>query len=905
MECWIRKQDHITFYQQVDDFVRTGVVIEEKDIKGTSGAYLVSSNLEIQAGAKKTWYLVAEVAQDRANVSNLIEKISKGEDQLIEALVQDTIVTKRGLEELVCKSDGFQLSADKMNTGRHVSNVMFNIMRGGIFEEGHEVVIDDFLAYLKVINLRIFNEYSSSFDKNQDLTYHQLIEKSEAIGDADLIRITYEYLPLTFSRRHGDPSRPWNKFHIDLKYSNGSKKRSYEGNWRDIFQNWEALAYAYPDYTMGMIFKFLNATTIDGYNPYRVTRQGIDWEIIEPDDPWSYIGYWGDHQIIYLQKLLECANRHNPVTLNKWLSEKVFVYANVPYDIRSYEDILNNHKDTVDFNYDREKEIEARVNEIGADGKLVMVDESLIRATMLEKILVTLLAKLSNFVPEGGIWLNTQRPEWNDANNALVGNGVSMVTLYYMRRFCTFLKETILDVENTFKIHEEVSEFFDSISKEMKFHANKLKSNFSDQERKIFVVQVGHAGSVYRSKAYAGFSGKDSTIDRADNKNFLNLVLGYIDHSIQANKRRDGLYHTYNLLQFEGNTLKLEGLYEMLEGQVAILSSGYLNGKECLEVLDWLKMSKMYREDQYSYCLYPNRNIPHFLMKNEIPAKFAENSKLIQQLKKDSNSHLVIFDNAGLAYFNGQVKNAADIDKRLNDLEDYKELVKVERTEILGVFEQMFDHKSFTGRSGTFFAFEGLGSIYWHMVSKLLNAVQENIRWHLNNLNDEEKSRLVQHYYEIRAGIGINKSPDLYGAFPTDPYSHTPSHKGAQQPGMTGQVKEDVLNRWAELGVEVSNGIVSFNPKFLNLDEFLKDDDKFEYFAIDGHWESLRILKGQLVFTYCQVPIVYQRSEVERIHIQYKSSSTELDGISLRSTDSRELFNRTGKIRSICVYLNL
>jgi hypothetical protein len=35
---------------------------------------------------------------------------------------------------------------------------------------------------------------------------------------------------------------------------------------------------------------------------------------------------------------------------------------------------------------------------------------------------------MSNFIPEGGIWMNTQRPEWNDANNALVGNGVSMVT---------------------------------------------------------------------------------------------------------------------------------------------------------------------------------------------------------------------------------------------------------------------------------------------------------------------------------------------------------------------------------------------------------------------------------------------------------------------------------------------
>jgi hypothetical protein len=35
--------------------------------------------------------------------------------------------------------------------------------------------------------------------------------------------------------------------------------------------------------------------------------------------------------------------------------------------------------------------------------------------------------------------MNTQR-QWNDANNALVGNGVSMVTLNYLNRFILFIK---------------------------------------------------------------------------------------------------------------------------------------------------------------------------------------------------------------------------------------------------------------------------------------------------------------------------------------------------------------------------------------------------------------------------------------------------------------------------------
>ena len=29
-----------------------------------------------------------------------------------------------------------------------------------------------------------------------------------------------------------------------------------------------------------MICRFLNASTADGYNPYRITRAGIDWEVM-------------------------------------------------------------------------------------------------------------------------------------------------------------------------------------------------------------------------------------------------------------------------------------------------------------------------------------------------------------------------------------------------------------------------------------------------------------------------------------------------------------------------------------------------------------------------------------------------------------------------------------------------
>ena len=68
-----------------------------------------------------------------------------------------------------------------------------------------------------------------------------------------------------------------------------------------------------------------------------------------------------------------------------------------------------------------------------------------------------------------------------------------------------------------------------------------------------------------------------------------------------------------------------------------------------------------------------------------------------------------------------------------------------------------------------------------HMVSKLQLAVQECC---LSAIAKKENETLIngllEHYYEINEGIGLHKSPELYGAFPTDPYSHIPAGKGAQ-----------------------------------------------------------------------------------------------------------------------------
>ena len=785
-------------------------------------------------------------------------------------------------------------------------------MRGGIFDDGYTIEKPDFLKYIVNANKDVFKEKQSILDGLDDtFTLADIQQLAERDDNKDFQRLCFEYLPLKFSRRHGDPSRPWNKFSINTTNEvDGSKILDYEGNWRDIFQNWEALAHSYPEYIEGMIHKFLNATTFEGYNPYRVTKGGFDWEVIEEHDPWSYIGYWGDHQIIYLLKFLEFIEDHYPGTLEKRFNQDVFVYANVPYIIKSYKDTLKNPKDTIDFNYELDRTIHKRRDQLGADGALLLdQNANIYRVNFIEKILATVLSKISNFIPEGGIWLNTQRPEWNDANNALVGNGVSMVTLYYIYRFLNFF-EGLVSKANTksVKVSEELANFLNRISETLHNNTSILSGNISDKDRKTILDGLGEAGSEYRKIIYAkGFSNSKTELSIADISSFIKVTKSYLEHSIKANKRNDNMYHAYNLMTVENdNEVSISYLSEMLEGQVAALSAGYLSPTQALSLLDGLKNSSLFRPDQYSYILYPNKELPRFDKKNNIPASKVEQSDLLKRLVADGNRQVVEKDANGGYHFNGSFNNANSLKEALLNLDDnYESLVKKDEEFLLQTFEDIFDHKSFTGRSGTFFGYEGLGSIYWHMVSKLLLAVQENC---LRAVNQNEDAvivgRLFDHYYEINAGIGVHKSPELYGAFPTDPYSHTPATKGAQQPGMTGQVKEDILSRFGELGVSVVAGKIVFKPSMLQEKEFLNNQKIFRFTDVNKIEQELLLNKDSLCFTYCQVPVIYQLSDTEGLEVVYNDGKHVTSNImSLDESISKSLFDRTGEVNKVVVSL--
>ena len=59
----------------------------------------------------------------------------------------------------------------------------------------------------------------------------------------------------------------------------------------------------------------------------------------------------------------------------------------------------------------------------------------------------------------------------------------------------------------------------------------------------------------------------------------------------------------------------------MLEGQVAVLSSGVLDPEASLALIDALFASGMYRPDQDTFMLYPIVELAPFLDRNIVPAE--------------------------------------------------------------------------------------------------------------------------------------------------------------------------------------------------------------------------------------------------------------------------------------------
>ncbi|MGJ8725150.1 MAG: hypothetical protein ACSHYB_11380 [Roseibacillus sp.] len=889
-------------------FLRDTAPESRSRTRAKRGAFFLAREITLQPGETQEWLMVAEIEQTQSDVSALQLKV-EDIDTLVAELNEDITNGQKQLHDLVASTDGFQQTADRDAAHYHYHNALCNILRGGIPENGYTFQREQFVTHLTVHNRELATKHAEFLATlPQSLDRHLLLSAIDSCEDSDLLRIAQEYLPLVLSRRHGDPSRPWNKFFIRVEDEAGKAVHAFQGNWRDIFQNWEALAMSYPDFLGSFIAKFLNASTIDGFNPYRITSDGIEWEAPDEDDPWASIGYWGDHQIVYLLKLLELEAKIHPESLGGRLDANEYVFTDVPYRLKGWEETLKDPRDTVLFDREQHDKLLALQETVGADG-LLLRDQAgdLVRATLFEKLLVPATVKLANLIPGGGVWMNTQRPEWNDANNALAGCGLSVVTTGYLYRYLGLLEDLVNQHPgDTLTLSQALSDLVDSLATLFADERWNQEDSLSAEERFTLSKAAGLAAENHRSTVYQGGPGEAIALPKASLQSFLASARAAVKNTLNQNRRPDGLWHSYNILDIalSKDAFEVEPLSIMLEGQVSILTSGILSPTEALSLLESLPDSPLRSERHPTYLLYPDRELPSFLEKNLVSVERALAIPLLQEMDRLKDTRILVSDpNSSRGFrFHPSLTNSYALHDQLNELAKdawLADLVKGNRIDVEELYEATFNHRSFTGRSGSMFGYEGLGCIYWHMISKLMLAAQEvTLGAVAEDADAETVARLTNAYYHVQSGLGFRQSPEGYGAFPSEPYSHSPGHAGAQQPGLTGQVKEGILARFGELGVFFKDGKLHFRPHLLRASEFA---------GLPASPSQPEIPVDTLSFTLARTPITYLRETgLEQAHatVYFKDGTDALiPKAILNQKMTQDLVQQTERIQKIEVHL--
>ena len=87
---------------------------------------------------------------------------------------------------------------------------------------------------------------------------------------------------------------------------------------------------------------------------------------------------------------------------------------------------------------------------------------------------------------------------------------------------------------------------------------------------------------------------------------------------------------------------------------------------------------------------------------------------------------------------------------------------------------------------------------------------------------------------------------------------------------MTGQVKEDIISRFFELGVHVKDGQITFCPTMLTEADF-RD--------------------GELRFSYCGTEIIYRKT------------ANGTGSVTLTAEQSQHIFARDGEIKQLIIEL--
>jgi hypothetical protein len=278
------------------------------------------------------------------------------------------------------------------------------------------------------------------------------------------------------------------------------------------------------------------------------------------------------------------------------------------------------------------------------------------------------------------------------------------------------------------------------------------------------------------------------------------------------------LFHAYNLVSFPTrDTAVVEHLPVMLEGQVAVLGTSHLGAEDLTHLVDALFDSPLYRPDLGTFLLYPATDRPSFLDRNRLAPETIEAHPVLQELVAEAT-----------AASSSRTPQAGCTSGRTSPTpRHWRTPWRARRWTTTRPRERARRVRAAVppprvhrdGRAGCTATRASARSTGTWSPSCCWRSRCATSRRSPTDTDAAVVARLAAAYRRVRDGLGFRKTPAVFGAVPTDCYSHTPAHAGAQQPGMTGQAKEQVLARAGELGLVVADGTLALVRPLLPAEE--------------------------------------------------------------------------------------
>ncbi|MCD8482895.1 MAG: hypothetical protein LR015_09690 [Verrucomicrobia bacterium] len=143
-----------------EHFIQGRIFQRQHNIRGQRLAYLLHHHLELAPGENKTWHLCADLDYDVLKVEQRCREIVAGkwpENAVLQACAQNA----ERLRARLLQADGIQVTNHQRGDLRHLSNSLFNIMRGGALPTGYTFPVNDLKRTIRAWNKEASTEFEA------------------------------------------------------------------------------------------------------------------------------------------------------------------------------------------------------------------------------------------------------------------------------------------------------------------------------------------------------------------------------------------------------------------------------------------------------------------------------------------------------------------------------------------------------------------------------------------------------------------------------------------------------------------------------------------------------------------------------------------------------------------------